>query len=138
MEALELFESLTNRGLRLIAAPPKLLVEPSRLLTDADRQAIRAHKATLLLILLRSEQVEMETNRLANADGWRPLPEHDSAARSLMRTCREYGVGLRVDPDGTLVIESHGRAWRSLITAIEAHADAIAVLIESGWTPIDA
>jgi hypothetical protein len=86
----------------------------------------------------REQVVETETDRLASADGWRPLPEHDSAARSLMRTCREYGVGLRVDPDGTLVVESNGKAWQSLVRAITAHADAIATLIESGWPSFDA
>ena len=40
--------NLTRRGMRLTPNPPKLVVEPSSLLTDEDRQAIRAQKAELL------------------------------------------------------------------------------------------
>jgi hypothetical protein len=61
-----------------------------------------------------------------------------SAAKSLIRTCREYGVGLRLDPDGALVVVSNGRAWRSLVSAIEAHVDDIAQLIVTGWDGTDA
>lgn len=59
-------------------------------------------------------------------------------AGTLIRTCLEHGVGLRVEADGTLVVASNGNAWRSLIDAIEAHVDEIAVLILSGWSPYDA
>jgi hypothetical protein len=54
-------------------------------------------------------------------------------AQSLIDTCREHGVGLRVDPDGVLVVESYGRAWRSLIRALDTHAHEIAsILIADG------
>ncbi len=59
-------------------------------------------------------------------------------AGALIRTCLEYGVGLRVEADGTLVVTSNGKAWRSLITAIEAHVDEVAALILNGWSPYDA
>lgn len=59
-------------------------------------------------------------------------------AGALIRTCLEYGVGLRVEADGTLVVASNGKAWRSLIDAIEAHVDEIAALILNGWSPYDA
>lgn len=57
-----------------------------------------------------------------------------AAAKSLIRTCREHGVGLHVESDGTLVVESNGHAWRSLVDAIEIHADDVAVLVASGWS----
>ena len=59
-------------------------------------------------------------------------------AKGLLKTCREHGVGLRLEPDGTLVVESNGRAWRSLVRAIEAHVDAVAQLIEARWDSNDA
>jgi hypothetical protein len=56
-----------------------------------------------------------------------------SVAKSLIRTCLEHGVGLRLDPDDTLVIVSNGHAWRSLVDAIEAHVDDVAALVAAGW-----
>jgi TubC N-terminal docking domain len=60
-----------------------------------------------------------------------------SPARGLIRTCREYGVGLRLHPDGTLVVESKGRAWQGLVAAIEAHVDDVAALVAQGWDGTD-
>lgn len=57
-----------------------------------------------------------------------------AAAKSLIRTCREHGIGLHVERDGTLVVTSYGHAWRSLVNAIEIHADDVAVLVASGWS----
>jgi hypothetical protein len=54
------------------------------------------------------------------------------AARSLIRTCKENGVGLRLEPDGTLVVTSNGRAWHSLVDAIEVNVDAVAELVSTG------
>jgi hypothetical protein len=64
----------------------------------------------------------------------RPHPE---AARSLIRICKEHGVGLRLEPDGTLVVASNGRAWRSLVDAIEENVDAVAELVSVGWDGSD-
>jgi hypothetical protein len=47
-------------------------------------------------------------------------------------------VGLRLQPDGTLVVTSNGRAWRSLVDAIEANVDVVAELIWAGWDGSDA
>jgi hypothetical protein len=60
------------------------------------------------------------------------------AARSLILTCKEHGVGLRLEPDGTLVVTSHGRAWRSLVDSIEQNVDAVAELVSVGWDGSDA
>jgi hypothetical protein len=59
------------------------------------------------------------------------------AAMSLLRTCREYRVTLKIDPDGTLVVVSNGRAWRSLVNAIEVHVDYIVKLLVAGWDATD-
>jgi hypothetical protein len=67
-----------------------------------------------------------------------PQSANEIAAKSLIRTCREYGVGLQLDPDGTLVVQCNGRAWRSLVDAIEVHIDSVAELIIAGWDSTDA
>ena len=38
-----------------------------------------------------------------------------------------------IEPDGTLVVASNGRAWRSLVDALEANVDAVAELVSTGW-----
>ena len=58
-------------------------------------------------------------------------------ARCLIRMCREHGIGLRLEPDGTLVLQSNGRAWRGLVAAIEAHVDDVAALVAQGWDGTD-
>ncbi len=58
MDARTLLENLTRRGVRLTAEPPKLVAEPSDLLTDEDRQAIRAYKAELLGLLAPQPAVD--------------------------------------------------------------------------------
>jgi hypothetical protein len=120
-------------------------------LTDADRAAIRSHKADLLAAL-KADQERTATGhleylgRLAQAPGG-PMPTLPTmkigagdvtAGMMLIRICRENSVGLRLDPDGTLVVESHGRAWRALVDDLERHVDEVAQLIEAGWCPFDA
>jgi hypothetical protein len=57
----------------------------------------------------------------------------DATPESLIDVCLCYGIGLRVDPDGTVVIESYGKAWRALVGAIAAHVDEIAsILLTTG------
>jgi hypothetical protein len=55
-----LVENLTRRGIRLIPAPPKLIVEPAELLTDADCEAIRAAKPALMRLLTVDSQEARE------------------------------------------------------------------------------
>lgn len=44
-----------------------------------------------------------------------------------------YGVGLRIDPDGALVVESYGKAWRVLVGAVAASVYEIAsILLTTG------
>ncbi len=69
-----------------------------------------------------------------------PLSDPGHPAYSIITTCRSYGIALRVDSDGTLVIgEAGARAkepaqpWPSLIRAIEAHTEAVACLVAAGW-----
>lgn len=51
-----------------------------------------------------------------------------SAAKVLIDTCKAYGIGLTVR-EGDLVIQSRGRAWASLVRALEAHAAEIIAIL---------
>ena len=74
-----------------------------------------------------------------------PIAEHRltaasarlDGARSLIRTCREYGVGLRLETDGTVVVESNGKAWKALVRELERNVDQVAELIAVGWDGTD-
>ena len=147
-----LLAELERRGCAVYADCENLRIRPK--LNDAELLSqLRMHKAQLLELVRRANdaeferarefarqcekhnldlQSELEVERLARADGY-PTP-----AQLLMKTCVEHGVGLRLDPDGTLVVESHGRAWRALVKEIENHVEEIAALIEEGWQAYDA
>jgi hypothetical protein len=69
-----------------------------------------------------------------------PLSDPGHPAYSIITTCRSYGIALRVDSDGTLVIGEAGsgakgpaQPWPTLIRAIEAHTEAVACLVAAGW-----
>jgi hypothetical protein len=62
------------------------------------------------------------------------------AAYNILLTCQRYGVALRIDSDGTLIIgragataEAATQPWPSLLIAIEAHAETVAMLVSAGW-----
>jgi hypothetical protein len=117
-----LLDELRDRGIRLEArSNGNLYVAPKSRLTPDVLELIRRHKSELLALL------ERKTSSFAQVE-----------ARCLIRTCKEYGVELRLEPDGTLAVTSNGRAWRSLVDAIEANVDAVAELISVGWDGSDA
>lgn len=70
-----------------------------------------------------------------------PLSGSGHPAYSIIATCRRSGVALRIDPDGTLIVGRAGaksdeptQPWPSLLIAIETHLEAIAALVEEGWS----
>jgi TubC N-terminal docking domain len=116
-----LLDELRDRGIRLEArSNGNLYVTPKGRLTPDVLDRIRRHKPELLALL---EQ--------------KPLSIAQVEARRLIRTCKEYGVGLRLEPDGMLVVTSNGRAWRSLVDALEENVDAVAELVSAGWDGSD-
>ena len=66
---------------------------------------------------------------------------HWTPAHNLLARCQRHGVALRIDLDGTLVVGKAGakaeeptQPWPTLIRAIEAHLEAVAELVASGWS----
>jgi tubulysin polyketide synthase-like protein len=117
-----LLDELRDRGIRLeVRSNGNIYVAPKSRLTADVLDRIRRHKPELLALL--------EQKRLSFAQ---------VEARRLIRMCKEYGVGLRLEPDSTLVVTSNGRAWRSLVDTIEANVEAVADLILAGWDGSDA
>jgi hypothetical protein len=84
------------------------------------------------------ETKEREIDRLARADRWTPLPPAGAPAYSGVTTCQNYGVALRIDENGNLMIgKADGTAdelthqWPSLRQAIEAHLGNVAALVKA-------
>jgi hypothetical protein len=158
MKPEDLARNLNERGFQLDADGDNLFVSPGSALTNDDRNLIRKFKFDLL-DLLRSTEVRTQTERQKadcpfhraveiarrcertdselkshlEANAPELLTERSrpdvTPAKALIRTCYEYGIALRVDPDGTLIVVSNGRVWRSLLDAIEEHTDEIARLL---------
>ena len=141
MDAHMLLSDFRSRGIALIPNGENLTVEPASRLTNEDRAAIRAAKSELLIVL-RTEHEHAEIDRLARSNDWRPPPEPGHPAYSILETCQRYGVALRIDPaTGDLVVGKAGaraeeptQPWPSLLHALETHLEAVARLVESGWT----
>jgi|SRR5579863_4163762 len=85
---------------------------------------------------------EREIDGLARADCYKTLPPAIHPAHSIITTCQHYGVALRIDPvTSDLVVGKTGakaeestQPWPSLLLALETHLEAVARLVESGWT----
>src|SRR5258708_30083471 len=99
-----LLDELRDRGIRLEArSNGNLYVAQKSRLTPDVLERIRRHKPELLALLGRKSPSFTQLEAIL-----------------LIRTCKEHGVGLRLEPDGVLVVAA-GRAWRSLVDAIEAN-----------------
>jgi hypothetical protein len=91
---------------------------------EADRQAKRGY--------------DFDPTAPSHPD-YSPDPGHPAYA--ILATCHTYGVALRIDANGDLVVgkagakvEEPSQPWPSLLRAIEAHLEAVARLVEGGWT----
>jgi hypothetical protein len=145
-------EPRSNGGVRLA---------PAHLIDSGLRNRIIAHKNEVIA-RLRADQEQTEFERIARLDRERRerdrlakrgydfdptapghaeyIPPRGHPAWSILETCRCYGVALRIDPDGALVVGRAGatadepsQPWPSLLIAIEAHLEAVARLVAAGW-----
>ena len=69
------------------------------------------------------------------------LPEPGHPAYSILETSKRYGVALRIDENGDLVVGKAGaradeptQPWPELLAQIEAQLESVARLVEAGWT----
>jgi hypothetical protein len=114
------------------------------------RDTVPDNRHPLISAEVRSKIEAVETERIARLDeryesdrgigrGYdvdltARIPKN-SPARTLIRLCREFGVVLKLHPDGMVLVV---RPWRSLLTALEAHVDDVAVLLAAEWNGDDA
>jgi hypothetical protein len=166
MTAAFVLRELRQRGLNIRAVGSNLRLTPSNLATPDIIERVRYHKAELLAVLgpenavqtgkaipfLSSSDACNERDRLAGhgchytsgeaekaASPYLPAKGHP--AYSIIATCQQHGVALRIDEEGCLVVGKAGaesadasQPWPALIHAIEAQLDAVARLVEMGWT----
>jgi hypothetical protein len=64
---------------------------------------ILTHKAEVLAHL-RAKGQELEIDRPAHADGWKPRSSAGAPAFSIIETCQSYGVALSIDENGDLPV----------------------------------
>jgi hypothetical protein len=153
--AIDLLNDLERRG--VFIAPKlggKLVAHPSDLLTERDRIAIRELKPELIQVLsaptprlraiaslCEATKTDLAVYIAEHAPDLLNEPEREyDPAVSILATCQRHGVTLSIGSGGNLVIgRSEARAdepsqpWPSLLLAIEAHLDAVAVLVKAGW-----
>jgi hypothetical protein len=169
LTAHEIISELTRRGVALRTEGGRIIARPLSAVPPELREAVRQHKTAVLNLLCAGHE-QAETDRIARLDAERreadrqarrgydfdptapsyaeylsraadPLADPGHPAYSIIATCQRYGVALRIDPDGSLVVGKAGakaeeatQPSASLLVAIEAHLEAIARLIEGGWT----
>jgi hypothetical protein len=143
------FDELKARGVRVEPRPNgNLYLVPRDRLTPDLVEAVRQHKPELLGLLVArhcertGEDLAgyLDRNPSLRALLERPALQGWTPAHSVVATCQCYGITLRIDPDGTLVVGKAGakadeptQPRRTLLIAIDAHADAVARLVEAGW-----
>src|SRR5260221_8108787 len=159
MNAAFVLRDLRHRGLNIRAVGGNLRLTPSNLATPDIIERVRYHKAELLAVLGPESAVPTqkaspsvsdrtcdERDRLADhgRDSRKEaekaaspyLPAEGHPAYSIIATCQQHGVALRIDEEGYLVVGKAGaqsaeasQPWPSLICAIEAQLDAVARLV---------
>jgi hypothetical protein len=144
----QLIAELAQHGIRVEARGDRLRLRGPSAPPVELHERVRQAKPELLQLLSttappkeRSAIEEAEIDRLARSNGRRPLPKPGSPAYSIVEECRKYGVALRIDEAGDLVVGKAGakadepsQPWRELLTQIEAQLEPVARLVEAGWT----
>ena len=100
IDATSLLKNLTARGIRLTPDPPKLIAEPSSLLTQDDRELIRSLKAQLLTLLEPALAIDAKpTSTPADTD------DPAGAALSLLERLRGYSLPAGRMPAARAMVE---------------------------------
>ena len=125
MIANQILSELWTLGVRLTVEDGKLIAEPLSRVPPDLRARAGEHKAEIIAALRDPETADAEDL---------------STPENILEVCRRYGVALRIDADGDLVVGKAGakahedsQPWPRLIAALEAHLVAAARLVEAGW-----
>jgi len=120
MTTQEIVWELARRGVTLSVRAGRVIARPLSAVPPELRAAAQDRKAEIL--------------RLLTDPAWTP-------AHSILATCQARGVALRLDERGDLVVGRAGakadeptQPWPALLAAMEAHLEAVAQLVETGWT----
>jgi len=140
MEAAEIVEHARRMNITLTAEAGWITARPKGATPPDLAEDIRRYKAELLAHL-RGDQEDREIDRLAAADGWKPLPPAGDPAYSIIATCLRHGVALRIDPEtNDLIVGRDGakaeeptQPWPSLLVQIEVNLESVVLLVEAGW-----
>jgi TubC N-terminal docking domain len=137
MSPVELLAALAAQNVRVMVAGDKLkLRAPGRIAPELVAQ-VRNHKQNIIAVLAPPSPAPLTGTPEQEA---LDLLAVGHPAYSIITTCQRFGVALTIDSDGTLIIGRAGakaeeptQPWPSLLIAIEAHLEAVAVLVNSGW-----
>lgn len=99
----EFVRELRQRGVTLDADGTKLLAQPKRLLTDADRDTIRKHKTDLLALLDDSHEHEGEERTELVTLDCGVAPWDGLGIRNLLSVAQREGFRVGVVEDGLSV-----------------------------------
>ena len=163
MNSTEILAELGARNVRPLLVGDKLKLRgPADRITPELVERVRACKTELLgllaadrqrpgiarIDLLNAERREADRQARRGYDFDATAPSHADYVPKLGRpaygvviACERYGVALRVDANGDLVVGKAGakageptQPWASLLVCIQAHLEAVARLVEAGWT----
>jgi hypothetical protein len=169
MEAAAILIRARELGIILEADGEAIVARPRGATPPDLAAAIRVHKVALLAALTVSppaadasseeakiariarldaerREADRQTKRGYDFDATAPsqadyLPAQGHPAYAIITACQRYGIALRIDASGDLVVGKAGakagepsQPWPSLLRAIEAHLEAVARLVDAGWT----
>jgi uncharacterized Zn finger protein (UPF0148 family) len=121
------------------------IYDSERVFCPACKTRLNTDKREAVLLDAERRETDRQAKRGYDFDATSPsyaeyMSRANPRAYSIIATCRRYGVALRIDPDGALIVGKAGaraeeptQPWPSLIHEIEAHIDAVASLVEGGW-----
>jgi|GEM_PF-5626289 len=147
MSPVELLAALAAQNIKVSVAGDKLKLRAPRGIAPELVAQVRHHKRNIIAVLAppssatesEQEAAAPEITSVTSADDG-SLPVEDHPARNIIAVCQRYGVALRIDDHGDLVVGKAGakadeptQPWPTLLIAINAHLEAVAVLVQAGW-----
>lgn len=146
MSPVELLAALAAQNIKVSVAGDKLKLRAPRGIAPELVAQVRHHKQNIIAVLappspaMATSEQEAAAPEIDSTDDDMGLLPEGHPARNIIAVCQRYGVALRIDSDGDLVVGKAGAAadeptqpWPTLLIAINAHLEAVAVLVAAGW-----